>query len=479
MTNTTVSIIISVATAVGKTFLIGVVGYVATLKPKKKPFLPVESINMLSRLSFNILILPMIFSGVGSSVTLESLGTLWMVVIASFLVIFISFMVATILAYLPCFRIHKEEYFGVLRTAICFPNIVAIPILLFPALCEHDVFHEFGDLMGGEDEISSLNERMDFCFDDANAVVFAYFFGWSILFWSFGNVSLRNNNSGAKNVIEDVNSNERSKICGLGEKCYFLMNVLKDIISSPGFIVLILAFIAACIQPLQNALFLPGGSVRVIGSTLEALSDAGATFATIVVAATLADHSDREEKEKELTLPILVNQDLHNENMEPTLHDRSIAENSEESEVVVVEMPKAKQEKMESEEVSDKSCRSSDKRIPKCVRRFRSIIDHPTFKVQVWHVLSRLFVTPAVVFGLLMSLGCEVKISPIAKLVLLVNSALPGALVVVMILQANGYTKAASVVSQTYLPSYTLSVVSVAVWTSIGMVAFSDSDSCS
>jgi hypothetical protein len=76
-------------------------------------------------------------------------------------------------------------------------------------------------------------------------------------------------------------------------------------------------------------------------------------------------------------------------------------------------------------------------------------------------------------------LDCRVDLSPTAKLVLLVNSSLPGALIVVVILKANGFSKAASIVSQTYLPSYALSVITTAVWTSLGIAAFSDSDDCS
>lgn len=110
------------------------------------------------------------------------------------------------------------------------------------------------------------------------------------------------------------------------------------------------------------------------------------------------------------------------------------------------------------------------------IKRISKVLKHPSFKIQIWHIMSRLIVTPAVVYIILWKMGCS--LTPIAKLVLLVNSALPGALIVVVLLKTHGLTEAALIVSQTYLPSYTLSVITIALWAAIGMMTFSDSDAC-
>lgn len=289
MSSTLSSVIISVASAVGKTFLIGAVGYLSVKYPKDNPILPRTSIDMLSRLTFNILLLPLIYTGLASSVTLDSLASLWLVVLASFVIIFISFLVALGLAYLPFFRVDKEEHFKALIIAICFPNIVAIPMLIFPALCEYEVFHGYSNI----DTTMSLKENMMTCEQETNAVVFAYFFGFSILFWSFGALSIRRikekatpksnddvdeniRTSGSKQGLHNAMLSTFKRLC----KCVF--KVVKDIVLSPGFIVLIVAFVTSIIRPLQLALFKPGGVLRVIGSTLQSLTSAGATFATII-----------------------------------------------------------------------------------------------------------------------------------------------------------------------------------------------------
>ena len=474
MPSTAASIIISAASAVGKTFLIGASGYYAVKRPVGNPYLPKSSINMLSRFSFHILLLPLIYTGVASSVTIESLRSLWFIILASIVIITISYLVATFLAYLPFFKVHKEENFDALRVAISFPNIVALPIIIFPALCEFEVFHEFGNIEGNGDESSSsitLQENMAICEAEANAVVFTYFFGFSILFWSFGDRTLRKlrttQPSTSENGIDDnlqqsdtrqqENNNRCHSILAFWKGIFFLIfGMIKDVLMSPGFIVLILSFATACIKPLQEALFVPGGALRVIGSTLESLSSAGATIATMVVAAALADDS-------------YTNDDIRSSDNENGNNENDVKGKEDQGNESSLRTNNNDDEEKETLVVAQRISTNS----------FRKIVEHPTFKVQVWHVLSRLFITPAVIFAILLKIDCIVEISPIAKLVLLINSSLPGALIVVVILKANGCTEAASIVSQTYLPSYTLSVITIAAWASIGMMVFDgDAGSC-
>ncbi len=422
---------------------------------------------MLSRFSFTILLLPLIYTGVASSVTLEALNSLWFVVLGSIIIIMISYLVATILAYLPFFSVHKQENFTALRIAISFPNIVALPIIIFPALCEFEVFHEFGNVA---DNTVSLEENMATCLAESNAAIFTYFFGWSILFWSFGYRALRNSGKQqADNIVIDdplLVAESNNIIRERGQKCRSAMSfskrifilsyeVIKDVITSPGFIILLLSFATACIKPLQDALFQPGGVLRVIGSTLESLTSAGATMATIVVAAALADDSNDELN----TVTNHGSSESENDGAEKQ-HDNDNDLTGDEEVLPPVESD------MENSFIIQRGDRQNSN---DC---FHTIIQHPTFKIQVWHVVSRLFVTPAVILGILLSLDCIVTISPIARLVLLVNSCLPGALIVVVVLKANGCTKAASIVTQTYLPSYTLSVVTIAAWASVGMMTF-------
>ncbi len=56
------------------------------------------------------------------------------------------------------------------------------------------------------------------------------------------------------------------------------------------------------------------------------------------------------------------------------------------------------------------------------------------------------------------------------KMIVIVNAGLPGAQIVVLTLKAKGLSDSASIVAKVYLPSYLLSIITIAGWTSLGLV---------
>lgn len=70
---------------------------------------------------------------------------------AAFFVIATSFTVTTALRHL--LKLHRyPRDFAALRVAATFPNIIALPILIFPSLCEYPVVHG-GFAAGGTTKI--------------------------------------------------------------------------------------------------------------------------------------------------------------------------------------------------------------------------------------------------------------------------------------------------------------------------------------
>lgn len=58
----------------------------------------------------------------------------------------------------------------------------------------------------------------------------------------------------------------------------------------------------------------------------------------------------------------------------------------------------------------------------------------------------------------------------LAKLVVIINSALPGALIVVVLLKSQpDMADTAATVAKVYLPSYLLSIFTIAAWTAVGL----------
>jgi Membrane transport protein len=314
--------------------------------PKKAPLLPAGAVSTVARYSFNVLTIPLIFATIASSVTIDSLGSYWSLVVGSVGVLGISFVTTTLLAKL--IPIANSCDFEALRIAATFPNIVALPILIFPSLCEYPVVYEaFGrsvvDGEGDEDRADLFRQ----CVAQSSTMIFCYFFGWSFLFWCFAHPALMN--AASKNTTQFRAQNERDHEKGgkeehahweqpsvttlatttndsqvlsvemqavaptvtpstataeketavdegacnsqppsfLSNLCRKLWRGVKQTFASPPFVAMILAFAVGCITPIRELLFSQGGALRFLGSALETLGQASSPVSTMVVAASL------------------------------------------------------------------------------------------------------------------------------------------------------------------------------------------------
>jgi len=587
------SVIIAAASAVMKTALIGAAGFFAVKRPKTSPLLPIESVNMLSRMSFVLFSLPLIYTGIAANISLDQLQSLWYMIVAATIVIGTSYMVATILGskFCPCFGMHTSPDFDALRISATFPNTLAIPILIFPTLCEYEVVYT-AFVSSSSSSTSNTNNRealIQQCKQSSNGMVFAYFFAWSLLFWSVGNQLLiragtkrqeyqhqsstsssirlgedeqeqndptrvnqtaisqamnsnnnnNNNNNNDNNthldtsLLDDDPRNKNSEPVeqdsssnslhhhSVTRKIFTrIKEFIIPIISSSGFIVMVLGFITACIRPLQTALFKPGGVLRFIGSALESLGNAATSLTCIVVAASLAVvHSSNHPSTTVTTEttpvqpphhPITTTPTTTNDKINPSVPEtldedyykdtnhsleqesnnhndsHSILDTSNYDNTIIpstrfaasligndLELPIITQQQGKKRQFveSIQHLGSSFKR--RSTRLFKSIQRSPTLRMHIWYNVSRLVLSPAITCGILIALDCGGILSsfpPLGKLVILVNAAVPGGLIVVVILKAKGLSESASIVARIYLPSYLLSIVTIAGWTAVGLM---------
>ena len=158
------SVIIASASATAKVFVIGGIGYWSACRPKASPILPNVAMTGISKMNFNLLLLPLIYSTIASSVTPQKLGSLWFILVSALVVISTSYGVATVLGKLPFFRVQNKIDFDALRIAAAFPNILALPILIFPTLCEFAVVHD--SFYNGENASDGGPSRYHFYFLD-------------------------------------------------------------------------------------------------------------------------------------------------------------------------------------------------------------------------------------------------------------------------------------------------------------------------
>lgn len=508
MSDAITSVLIASASAVAKVFVIGAMGYVSAIRPKADPILPGSAMNAISKMNFNLLIIPLVYSALASGVSPSALGSLWIVLVSGIGVICLSYAVASVLGKLPFFRVDDRTDFDALRIAAAFPNIVALPILIFPTLCEFPVV--YNAFYEGGVESSTDGEKYKSCVDESNAMIFVYFFAWNLLYWIIGYPTLvaagkkrqmmndtiephdpplgtttfnneeiqvkidiedeiqeqqSNHNTAASvpegtdesiapKVDEQIESEARKRFKGF---ITLLTNAIIQTLKSPGFVAMVLGVITACIPPLRNALFETGGPLRFLGSALESLGRAGASVGTLVVAASLVHQASAGENtpaqgsDTEVgTLNVSTTNNEHSTSMGSATNFR------------------------ESMRRRRSSLSQLSTRVMNAIKKRK-----PTLRMHFWFTISRLIVTPAIVCLLIIAGDCGGLLDGfpnLAKLVVIVNSCLPGAQLIVLTLKSRGLSESASIVAQVYLPSYLFSVVTIAAWTSLGLIITTPSE---
>lgn len=476
-----------------------------------------------ARFSFHALTIPLIFSTIAIAVTIESIGNYWFVIVGAMAVMGMSYVVATLLRYVV--GVPYNQDFNALRIAATFPNIVALPILIFPSLCEFPVVYENYVLDPETEESNSLQQQ---CVAQSNTMIFCYFFSWSFIFWSLGNRQLMMaatkrhdevvksneeqnatfrskddlssikdaeqdergctmsedaNNTLVPDANQDESDNTRANLddtLELQEKpavnpavatssdqhehsiglCESFWIAAKQTVTSAGFIAMVAAFITACIPPLQKALFETGGPLRFLGSAVETLGIASSPISTMVVAASLVPPRRQEPEDISSTINLTDTQERGIQRIDenPAMSDPNFG-------------PYRRQPRRSARlDKIRRSLRSSSMRIIQAMPRSKPEM----IRLHLWFCASTLVLNPAVIVGLVLALDCSGNllsgVPNLAKLVLIINSSLPGALIVIVLLKSREeMSETAAVVAKVYLPCYLLSIVTIAAWTAVAL----------
>jgi predicted permease len=507
MSNEIISVIIASAQSVAKVFLIGAVGYGAVLFPREAPFLPSQAVSTVARFAFHTLLLSLIYSTTAVSVSAESMGDYWFVFVSAFFVVGISYAVATFVGRW-CIPIQDPQDFCALRIAASFPNIVSLPILIFPSLCEHQVVYEnFTSHLDDNSDMDASQLRQQ-CAAEANTMIFIYFFGWSLLFWSLGHRQLmeaarlkaqksdgthtegegsspeadsEKGSSAQEETKEETkpttNENSEEGSSAQEEKkeetkpstnedsqpptlLQTISKSLRQTVTSPGFLALSAGIITGFIPPLKSALFEPGGALRFIGDAVQTLGRASSPISTMVVAASLVPPpTDAPNNNDQPPSTTSANEQEEQDN--PIMGDPNFGPRRRRTLLQVGTSMR---------QLSTKWLLASKPRSSPEQRR-----------MLLWFCLSRLILSPALVVGCLLGLdsfGLLQGVPPLSKLVVVINASLPGALMVVVLLKSQpALADCAAAVAQVYLPTYLISILTIAAWTSVGMwISLPDAD---
>ena len=254
---------------------------------------------------------------------------------------------------------------------------------------------------------------------------------------------------------------------------HLIINAFIQTLKSPGFVAMVLGFITACIPPLSNALFSQGGALRFLGSALESLGGASSSVGTLVVAASLVHQAAENDTQPRNSQTVQMSQTtelgipLSSENAaRRRVHGEELTCNNEET----IQQQQSPNDLRESMRRRRSSISQMSMRAMAAIRRRK-----PTIRMHTWFIFSRLIITPAIVCLMIIAMDCGGVLDNIpnlamAKMVIIVNAGLPGAQLIVLTLKSKGLSDSASIVAKVYLPSYLLSVVTIAAWASLGLI---------
>lgn len=266
--------------------------------------------------------------------------------------------------------------------------------------------------------------------------------------------TLQVDNTAAINPAVALSSDKHVHSIGILESIWI---ACKQTVTSAGFIAMVAAFITACIPPLQRALFESGGPLRFLGSAVETLGIASSPISTMVVAASLVP--PRQQEPEETSNPVNLT-DIQETGIDenPAMSDPNFG-------------PYRRRPRQSSRIYNiRRSLRSGSMRILQAMPRSKPEM----IRLHVWFCISTLVLTPAVNVGLLLALDCSGNllsgVPSLAKLVIIINASLPGALIVIVLLKSReDMSETAAAVAKVYLPSYLLSIVTIAAWTAVGL----------
>ena len=156
----------SALSAMAHVFLICAVGFAGALYPKAAPILSKSSLQALGKVLTTIAFPAAIIYGMGSNISVPVLRDLWVILLWSFFNLAVSFALSW-----PAFKLLRlpPPLPAVFTACITFPNCVALPLVMIASLCDTPVLQGLAD-----------------CQAQVLGRCFMYLLPWNMLFWTSG-----------------------------------------------------------------------------------------------------------------------------------------------------------------------------------------------------------------------------------------------------------------------------------------------------
>ena len=272
-----VTVMLHALAAIVTIFLVGSIGYFGALYPERDPFLSPQALKTLSRLSNCVLIPPIIIYSIASSISVNKLSRMGILVFFSIITISLSYVLAFTLGRYIIGNTVKPRLQHALTIAIGSPNIVSFPLMVIQTLCTQP------DL--NQDYSNSSSQ----CFAEGTSMLFIYSIGWNLIFWSYGYPGLA-----SLHTMTDEPSSEIKSWYQLIDFTHSELSIpeiftwIKHVLFSQNMVAIYVAIFIGLIDPLREQIFGSNTVLAPIGEALMTLGQPVVCLSSLVMYASLA-----------------------------------------------------------------------------------------------------------------------------------------------------------------------------------------------
>ena len=501
--------------AMGRIFLVSLVGYFCALYPKSDPLLSPQTVKILSRIS-NMLFLPcLIVYSLGSGLSLKLFSEMSIMIPFCFLNEAIAYAIAFTIG-----RVIQEddkELSTAVSVAIGSPNVISFPLMVMETLCKQSEQVK-GDFVDSET-----------CFVEATSTLFVYSIAWHFVFWGFGYPRLQTLLPAIKNAelgsssqddvtaddIEMVSLNadmkkgepSKIKVIVTEEKtllqrfCGEILRVMSIVITSPPIISTCIGILLGVASPIRNALFKDFTFLTPFGSALATVAQPIICLNCLIMSSSLAtvrifpvqnvksnESSDSKNGSNE---QVLSNTNSHQQYPQESLDRFSVGQyaadgisfNSYES------TGPRKRSASESDlsetrqsysrmSVSEPIERKTSSVLPKIqeedtqntTRKESDVVSPPKSRTIAAMILCRLIIAPALMLPLChycVKSGWMSGKERTFMLVVVLEAAAPSAQMMIVALSQLGLAKVASQIAYLYVFQYSSAILTITFWTTL------------
>ena len=494
--NLIASVMLNAFAAMIKVFLIMLIGALGALYPTGNPLIKQSLLKDLSRLSNAIFTPAFMFASLGSGLSLKSISEIGIMIPISFIVFIVSYGVTYGVGGL-LLTDRKSPIFRVLLIASSFPNSTSMPILILQSACGQSLIN------------SDYNNDASVCFNAAMPMLFVYVAGWSLVFWSYGYVELEKScelaqlelQSKTKDVavifetiISPVHPGDiecHPRVMNPPESVAVLerlsppivppvvpksdveivLQSLKSAMLSPPMIAICLGILVGICAPLQTLLF--GSQLTVLkplGDCIITLGQPLVCVNCLIMAASLVQVDFDYSSTGAYRLYLYVKQCV----MSNTVSALTLTPESQSSTTVQygeVRSPMNLNGYNELELVPP-AVTPSDAITPPSILTSEKV-PIPSIRYFYVQTLGRLIIPPIIILPILVILvesGLILRSQRLLQLVIVIQSCVPSAQMIILILNLFSAVDMAAKISILYVFHYILCIFTITFWFSIGML---------